>query len=259
MPFIAPVQAAPSAQTAPGQQAAPAAHAMQVLAMPPPGLAQPRPESQAFPAQQACPLPPQDMHICVAGMPIIAAMPWQERPVSQRFAPWPPQHAPPELPQLTHVDGAPMAPAWQTAPEAVQVMPPPPPPQQGWPTAPHGSVPPSGRSRWHEPPLHVPAVPPPMHSDVAAVHVPPVQQPPEMQVLAAQHICPGAPQPPGPPPPPLLPLPHPAITAASASTNANPSSDGDFFQTSFGLICELSRRVCARPVRPVVMIFRRRR
>jgi hypothetical protein len=41
-----------------------------------------------------------------------------------------------------------------------------------------------------------------MHIDPAAVQLPPVQQPPLLQLFAAQHGCPGPPQVADVPPPP---------------------------------------------------------
>jgi hypothetical protein len=248
IPIITPVQVAPSAQTLPGQHAAPAAQAMHVLGMLLPGLAQPRPALQVAPAQQAWPLAPHAPHVSMF------MAPWQDRPDAQRFAPWPPQHAPPEVPQATHVDGAPIAPARQTAPGAVQeVLPPPPapPPQQGSPTAPHRTVPPSVPSRWHDPLEHVPAVPPPMHSDPLAVQVPPVQQPPALQVLAAQQgwlvppqFAPGVP-PPELPPPPQAPTPR-------VSTTRSGHSDFVHAEIEYGLIL---LRLCAGEAAIVIASF----
>jgi hypothetical protein len=88
--------------------------------------------------------------------------------------------------------------------------------------------------------MQVPAVPPPMHSDPLAVHIPPVQQPPDAQVFAAQHICPAAPQAPFPFPPPgvvVLLLPHDATNTDRART----SSAHSFAQASRDLIVVSSR------------------
>src|SRR6188768_1670631 len=122
---------------------------------------------------------------------------WHERPARQPVAIGPPpvQHAWPVPPHATHII------VEHCAPEAVQVAPPPV-PQQAWPTAPHAIAPVP-----HEPLLHVPAVPPPMHIEPAAVHSPPMQQPPLLQVLAAQHACPGPPHVLAAPPVPAWPPP----------------------------------------------------
>jgi hypothetical protein len=47
-------------------------------------------------------------------------------------------------------------------------------------------VPPSTPGRWHDPAVQVPAVPPPMHSDPAAVQALLMQQPPLLQVFSTQ-------------------------------------------------------------------------
>src|SRR5262245_11731024 len=88
----------------------------------------------------------------------------------------------------------------QRAPDAVQVMkpkpPPPPPPstaappQQVSPTAPQAAP----LAFLHDPFEQVPVVPSPMQVEPLAMHIPATQQPPDWQVLAAQHPRPGAPQ-----------------------------------------------------------------
>jgi hypothetical protein len=119
---------------------------------------------------------------------------WHERPAVQVFAAPPPQHAWPVPPQATHIM------LEHVAPGPVQVMPPPV-PQQLWVSAPQ--VP-------HEPFMHMPDVPPPVQVDPAAMQVPPTQQPPLLQVFAAQQSWPGPPQavvPPAPAVPPAPPRP----------------------------------------------------
>jgi hypothetical protein len=105
--------------------------------------------------------------------------------------------------------------AWQVCP-AVHAFAPVPPPQQAWPVPPHASqvpiahraplavqVPPlpaSGKPQqacvtapqsvvpfWHEPFMHMPEVPPPVQVAPPAMQFPATQQPPLLQVLAAQH------------------------------------------------------------------------
>jgi len=140
---IAPTQTLPIGQMPPAQQAPPAEHASHTRGIPPPGLLHESPAPvQVLPAQQPPPAAPHVMQVC---MP---AMPWQDRPDWQRLAALPAalaQQAPPLVPQATHIAAAPIAPAWHTAPEPVQVPipPPPPPPQHGSPTTPQFTVPPS--------------------------------------------------------------------------------------------------------------------
>jgi len=172
---------------------------------------------EVTPPQQACPDAPQGAHIPALPAPA----PWHDRPDWQAFAPPPRQQAPPFVPHAVHIDVA--APPSTAAavvvhlvPEAVQVPPPRPPPQQAWSSAPQLTPP----SVWQEPLLHIPAVPPPMHVAPLATHIPPVQQPPPLQVLAAQQgrpvppqVAPTAPPTPAvvPPAPPLRP-PTPTAT-----------------------------------------------
>jgi hypothetical protein len=148
--------------------------------MPPPP-AQARPESQV-PPQQGCPSAPQAAH----DAPPSPAC-WQERFEPHAVPPPPVQHSPPGPPHAEHV-----APE-QRAPEAVHValkLPAPPSaaPQHCWPTPPQTSVP-----FWHEPPLQVPASPAPMQAEPEAVHMPRMQQPPELQAFAPQQTWPAAP------------------------------------------------------------------
>jgi hypothetical protein len=134
------------------------------------------------PPQHVSPLAPQ-------GSQVIPPSPrWHDRLEPQAVSPPPAQQVSPRLPQLTQL------PPEQRAPEAVQVIGPPPPkpppappapvppPQQVWPTAPHVAP----AVVLHEPLEQVPLVPEPMQVDPLATHVPPMQQPPDWQLLAAQ-------------------------------------------------------------------------
>jgi hypothetical protein len=112
----------------------------------------------------------------VAAIP--APPPLQASPVSQAMAPAPPQQAWPMVPHAVHMAAAPIAPAVQRAPAPVQV-PTPPPAQQGSPTEPQAMP-----MFWHEPFVHMPRLPPQVAP--LARHIPPAQQPPASQVLAAQ-------------------------------------------------------------------------
>jgi hypothetical protein len=172
----------------------------------------------AAPPQHACPDAPQGAHM--PAFPIPA--PWQDRPDSQALVPKPVQHAPPFDPHAVHIDVAvpPSVVAGvvvQRVPEAVQVPPPTPPPQQGSPTAPQFAP----AIVWHDPFVHMPLVPPPMQVAPLAMHIPPVQQPPPVQVLAGQQawpvppqLAPAAPPAPATAPPAPLPLrpPRPPLT-----------------------------------------------
>jgi hypothetical protein len=143
----------------------------------------------------------------------------------QAFPPPPAQHSSPRLPHAAHV------PAVHRAPDAVQVIGAPPPmppsgaapPQQGWLTAPQVAP----LAVLHDPLLHVPVVPLPVQVAPLAMHMPPTQQPPLLQLFAAQQACPAAPQlvPTGVvgspvPLPPLQPAAPNRNTAAAAAARA---------------------------------------
>jgi hypothetical protein len=139
----------------------------------------------------------------------------------------PPQHSWPDAPHAAHV------PIAQVAPEAVQVVPaiggppspaPAPPPQHACPTAPQLAP----AAFWHEPLLHVPAVPlPPMQAEPLPRHCPATQQPPALHAFAAQHGCPAAPhaRPPG--PTVAAPLPPPQATADSDAATVSHATSGN--------------------------------
>src|SRR5262245_1104629 len=114
----------------------------------------------------------------------------------------PPQQAWPEPPQATHILLV------QRAPEAVQKVLPKLPPPHCCPMAPQGMP-----MRWQEPFMHIP--PPPPHMVPLPWHWPRTQQPPLLQVLAAQQAWPGppqfAPEPPAPPAAPPAPPPEPPV------------------------------------------------
>ena len=138
----------------------------------PGGLLQPRPALQVAPGQQACPSAPQGSQ----RMPPSAA--WQVFPAVHEFAPPPAvQHGWPVEPHASQV------PIAQRAPGAVQVPPTPASlvPQHACVAAPQSAVP-----FWHEPLMHMPEVPPPVQVAPPAMHMLPTQQPPLLQVLAAQ-------------------------------------------------------------------------
>ena len=79
-------------------------------------------------------------------------------------------------------------------------------PQQAWVAAPHGVLP-----LWQEPPVHVPLVLLPVQVIPEARHCPPIQQPPLLQLFAAQQAWPLPPQVvAAPPAPPFEPAPPPA-------------------------------------------------
>jgi hypothetical protein len=176
MPFIAPTQREPGWQLAPAQQAEPAAPQAMHMPGPVPGSLQPRPDWQVLPGQQRWPEPPQGWQ--VSGMPIAPVV--QARPLWHELVP-PPKPPPPAQqawlapPQATHMLLV------QRAPGAVQKAPPKLPPQHCCMTAPQGMP-----MRWHDPFMHMPVVPPPMQAVPLARHWPPMQQPPLLQVLAAQ-------------------------------------------------------------------------
>ncbi len=117
MPPIAPTQTPPVWQIAPAQHAPPGApHIMHMRGMPPPGFAQPRPALHTLPGQHTSPFAPHAMQVCVA------VGPWHDRPVPQRWrAEAAAQQAAPLAPHARHIAGAPIAPATQIAPDAVQV------------------------------------------------------------------------------------------------------------------------------------------
>jgi hypothetical protein len=137
---------------------------------PPPLKLQPSPVPQLFP-QQACPLAPQASH-----MPLAQRLPEAVQDMLENPPP-PGAPAPPAPP-------APLA------------------PQQLCPTAPQ-AVP---LASWHDPLVHIPVMllPPPVQADPFARQVFRTQQPPPLQLFAAQQGCPSPPQvgplaPPGPP------------------------------------------------------------
>jgi len=159
---------------------------MPAFVPPSPLNSQARPAPQLLP-QQACPLPPHAAHI----------------PPLQR------------LDDAVHVIVAP-APGNPVPPPAPLPPPAPVAPQQIWPTAPHAVPVPS----WHEPLLQVPVtpVPPPVHVEPLAWHMLPTQQPPSLQLFAAQQRWPSPPQvapvaPPAlaPPVPTTVPPPLPVV------------------------------------------------
>jgi hypothetical protein len=139
----------------------------------PGGLEQPRPALQTAPGQQPCPSAP---HASQRIAPPSTA--WQEFPAVHEFAPPPAvQHGWPAEPHASQV------PIAQRAPGAVQVPPTPASlvPQHACVAAPQSAVP-----FWHEPLMHMPEVPPPVQVAPPAMHMLPTQQPPLLQVLAAQ-------------------------------------------------------------------------
>ena len=219
MPFIAPTQPPPAWHTSPGQQAPLRAPQFSHVRGPFAGFAQASPVVQVALAQQGWPEPPQVSH--VETCPPSPAAVWQARPAVQALAPPPnppPQHSAPSVPQATHI------PIAQRACDAVHI--PPPPPQQGCPIAPH-AVP----ALLHDPFMHIPSAPPPQVVPLAW-QVLATQQPPPLQVLAAQHAWPspphaGAPAPPAPfaPPVPFVPadpVALPAVPVPPGETGLDP-------------------------------------